>query len=169
MLNNSLASSSLPKREVLKCFKSSLHTMSQVFTRNHAKYSRNSITSVQRSFCKILRFLQFQERNSNRVAENIVHKVWREFDFFYAIWPILLQQMQSKARQDKMFILTLMLYRTSKSCKIQVAKSGAYKQQHFSRQREKASCIGNRIGRNFEPWKSMYEKCLSSQNFAVEN
>ena len=27
-----------------------------------------------------------------------------------------------KARQDKMFILTLMLYCTSKSCKIQVAK-----------------------------------------------
>ena len=29
---------------------------------------------------------------------------------------------ERKARQDKMFVLTLMLYCTSKSCKIQVAK-----------------------------------------------
>ena len=41
-----------------------------------------------------------------------------------------------KARQDKMFILTLMLY---------------------CRQREKASRIGDRIGRNFEP-------CLYNEN-----
>ena len=55
MLSNPLASSSLPKREVRKCFKSSSHTMLHMFARNQAKFSRNSITSVQRSFCKILR------------------------------------------------------------------------------------------------------------------
>ena len=54
-----------------------------------------------------------------------------------------------KARQDKMFILTLMLYCSSKSCKIQVAKVAT--KRKFSRQREKARRIGNRIGRNFEP------------------
>ena len=74
MLSNPLASSSLLKREVWKCFKFSLHTMSQVFARNHAKFLQNSITSVQRSFCKILQFLRFQERNSNRVAENVVNR-----------------------------------------------------------------------------------------------
>ena len=54
-----------------------------------------------------------------------------------------------KARQDKMFILTLVLYCTSKSCKIQVAKV-ATKQKFYSPKR-KASHIGDRIGRNFEP------------------
>ena len=41
MLSNRLASSSLPKREVWKCFKSFLHTTSQVFAWN------------QRNFCEI--------------------------------------------------------------------------------------------------------------------
>ena len=47
-----------------------------------------------------------------------------------------------KARQDKMFILTLTLYCTSKSCKIQVAKVAT---------KRKASRIGDHVGRNFEP------------------
>ena len=45
-----------------------------VFAQNHAKFSRNSITSVQQSLCKILHFLQFQERNYNGVTENIVNR-----------------------------------------------------------------------------------------------
>ena len=48
-----------------------------------------------------------------------------------------------KARQDKMFILTLMLYCSSKSCKIQVAKVTT--KRKLSRQREKARRIGNHL------------------------
>ena len=47
-----------------------------------------------------------------------------------------------KARQDKMFILNLMLYCTSKSWRLN---------KNCSRQREKASRIGDHIGRNFKP------------------
>ena len=49
---------------------------------------------------------------------------------------------------DKMFILTLMLC-ISKSCKIQVTKWQL--SDNFSHQGEKASCIGDYIGHNFEP------------------
>ena len=45
---------------------------------------------------------------------------------------------ERKAGQDKMFILTLMLYCTSKSCKIQRLNN------NFSRQGGKVSCIGDR-------------------------
>ena len=56
-----------------------------------------------------------------------------------------------KAGQDKMFILiTLMHYCTSKSCEIQVIKVAI--KWNFNCQREKASRIGDHIGRNFEPW-----------------
>ena len=47
-----------------------------------------------------------------------------------------------------------MLYCTSKSCKIQVATFRLPKwrlNENFSRQREKASHIGDHIGRNFKP------------------
>ena len=60
-----------------------------------------------------------------------------------------------------MFILTLMLYCTSKSCKIQVAKVATKRKFLISRQREKASRIGNRIGRNFEP-------CVWSLNWLLK-
>ena len=48
-----------------------------------------------------------------------------------------------------MFILTLMLYCTSKPSKIQVAKVAT--KDNSSRQGEIASRIGDRIGRNFDP------------------
>ena len=48
---------------------------------------------------------------------------------------------ERKARQDKMFILTLMLYCTSKSCKIQVTKVAT--NNNFSRQGGKVSRIGD--------------------------
>ena len=68
-----------------------------------------------------------------------------------------------KARQDEMFILTFMLYCTSTSCKIQVAKVATKRKkwrlnENFSRQREKASRIGDRIGCNFKP-------CILSSQF----
>ena len=43
----------------------------------------------------------------------------------------LARSFMTNAKQDKMFILTLMLYCTSKSCKIQVAKA-ATKEQFWS-------------------------------------
>ena len=49
-----------------------------------------------------------------------------------------------------MFILTLILYCTPKSCKIQVAKEWRLN-DNFRHQGEKVSRIGVRIGRNFEP------------------
>ena len=49
-----------------------------------------------------------------------------------------------------MFILTLMLYCISKSCK----RSPNWRlNKKFSRQGEKVSRIGDHIGRNFKPWK----------------
>ena len=56
---------------------------------------------------------------------------------------------EHKVGQDKMFILTLMLYCTSKSCKIQVATWRL--NNNFSHQGGKVSRIGDGIGRNFEP------------------
>ena len=67
-----------------------------------------------------------RERNSNGVAENIANRsplslegTWLFYAVFYAIWPIFYGK--RKAGHDKMSILTLMLYCTSKSCKILVA------------------------------------------------
>ena len=120
MLSNPLASSSLPKREVWKCFKSSSHTTSQVFAWNHVKILRNSIPSVQQSFAKLCSSKRESVIASQKILRTEVHKVWRKWGFFMRFG--LFFYSKRKARQDKMFILTLMLYCTSKSCKIQVAK-----------------------------------------------
>ena len=55
-----------------------------------------------------------------KILRTEVRKVWRKCGFSMRFCPFVYNK--RKARQDKMFILTLMLYCTSKSCKIQVAK-----------------------------------------------
>ena len=54
-----------------------------------------------------------------------------------------------KAKQDKMFILTLMLIVLQNHAKFRLPKWRL--NENFSRQREKASCISDQIGRNFQP------------------
>ena len=56
-----------------------------------------------------------------------------------------------KARQDKMFILTLMPYCTVLQNHAKFRSPKWRLNENFSRQREKASNIGDRICRNFEP------------------
>ena len=80
--------------------------MSHVFARNHAKFSQNSITSIQRSFCKILRFPRFQEKNliaSQKTLQAEVRKVGGNVAVFMRFGPFFYDK--RKARQDKMFIL----------------------------------------------------------------
>ena len=73
--------------------------------------------------------------------------------FFMRFGPFFYDE--CKAGQDKMFILTLMLYCTSKNSFIlNHAKFRLLNwrlNNNFSRQGEKVSRIGDRIGRNFEP------------------
>ena len=61
----------------------------------------------------------------------------------------LAHSFMTNPKQDKMFILTLILSCTSKSRKFRSPKWRL--NDNFSRQREKACRIGNHIGRNFEP------------------
>ena len=119
MLSNPLGSSSSPKREVWKCFKSSSHTTSQVFARNHAKFL------AKLNHFRAAAFLQNSAVRetliaSQKILRTEVRKVWRKCGFFIRFGPFFYDK--CKARQDKMFILTLLPYCTSKSCKIQVAK-----------------------------------------------
>ena len=80
---------------------------------------------------------------SQKILQLGVHKVWRECGFFMRFGGPFCYD-EHKAGQDKMFILTVMLYCTSKSCKIRRLNN------NFSCQGEKASSIGNRIGHNFD-------------------
>ena len=76
--------------------------------RSQRKIGEFEQCTVQRSFCKILRF---QERNCDGISRNIANrkvcKVWRECGFFMRFGPFFYDK--HKAGQDKMFILTLML------------------------------------------------------------
>ena len=113
-----LASSSLPKREVWKCFKSSLHTTSQVFARNYTKCSRKRMNHFRSAV-----FLQNSEvpavpreklkLHCRKYLRTEVRKVWRKCGFFLFD---LAHSFMTNAKQDKMFVfsLTLMLYCTSK-------------------------------------------------------
>ena len=70
--------------------------------------------------------------------------------FFMRFGPFFYNK--CKATQDKMFILTLMLYlfiALQSHAKFRLPKWRL--NEHFSRQRGKAGRIGDRIGRNFEP------------------
>ena len=77
MLSNPLESSSLPKREVRKCFKSSSHITLQVFAWNHAKFSQNFREIESLPFSSLFQnsaVPTVQERNSIHVTENIANR-----------------------------------------------------------------------------------------------
>ena len=78
------------------------HFRSAVFLQNSAVL-REQLYSLRRKYC---------EQKSGKFGGNVAF-LMRFGPFFYD---------KHKARQDKMFILTLMLYCTLKSCKIQVVK-----------------------------------------------
>ena len=123
MLSNPLAFSSLPKREVWKCFKSSSHT-SQVSVRTEPREIFAKLNHFRSAV--FLRFCSSCDSKgetliaSQKILRTKVRKVWRKCGFFMRFGPFFYDK--RKARQDKMFILTLMLYCTSKSCEIHFAK-----------------------------------------------
>ena len=122
MLSNPLASSSLPKRELLNLPCILRHKCSNGTMQNFCEIQSLPFSGLLAKFCSSCSSKKETLITSQKILQTEVHKVWRKWGFFCAIWPILLRQTQSKPRYSKMFILTLMLYCTSKSCKIQVAK-----------------------------------------------
>ena len=109
-LSNPLASSSLPKREVWKCFKSSSHTCttSQVSVRTEPRKIFAKLnhfrSAVFLQFCSSCGSKRETLITSQKILRTKVRKVWRKCGFFMQFGPLF--SGKCKGRQDKMFILT---------------------------------------------------------------
>ena len=95
MLCNPLASSSLPKREVWKCFKSSSHTTSQVLR----EIQSLPFSGLFAKFCGSYGSKRETLITSQKILRTEVRKVWRKCGFFMRLGPFFYDK--RKASEDK--------------------------------------------------------------------
>ena len=98
MLSNTLATSSLPKREVWNVLNLPRILRRKCLHGTTRKFREIQSLPFSSLFAKSCGSKRESVIASHKILRTEVHKVWRKWGFFYAIWPILLQQMQSKTR-----------------------------------------------------------------------